>query len=114
MRFGNQLSELEQSMLASVRQLIKLRAAHSALRYGDFQTLLANESCFAYLRSDFNERVLVVLNKSNVSQPLTIRLPRLYKATKAVNLLSGSELEIADSKLSLTLPAFGYAVLSIE
>lgn len=114
MRFGAALTELEKRMLTDVQHLIKLRVQHSALRYGDFQTLLATESCFAYLRCDFNERILVVLNKSATSHTVAVRLPRLYKATKAVNLLQGTALEIADSHLTLTLPAFGYAVLALE
>lgn len=114
MRFGNDLSDLEKKMLTDVQRLIKLRSSHSALRYGDFQTLLANESCFAYLRCDFNERVLIVLNKSNVAQTVEVSLPSLYKASKAINLLNADEVHIAESKLRLTLPAFGYRVLAIE
>jgi hypothetical protein len=79
-----------------------------------FRTLLADKSCFAYLRGDFNERLLVVLNKSSVSQVCRLSLPRLYKATKAVNLLTQSSLEIEGGQLSLAVPAFGYAIFSIE
>lgn len=114
MRFGDDLADLEKKMLADVRRLLKLRTTHSALRYGDFQTLLANESCFAYLRSDFNERMLIVLNKSSVPQTAQVNLPRLYKASKAVDLLNGGELGLDEGKLSLTLPAFGYAAFAIE
>jgi cyclomaltodextrinase len=114
MRFGNQLSQQEKRMLEDVQRLVKLRASHPALRYGDFRTLLADKSCFAYLRCDFNERLLVVLNKSSVSQVCRLSLPRLYKASKAVNLLTQSSLEIEDSQLSLAVPAFGYAIFSIE
>ncbi len=114
MRFGKDLSPQEQTMLTGVVQLIKLRRTSSALRYGDFRTLFANETCFAYLRSDPNERVLIALNKSNAPQTISVDFPKFYQAKTAKNLLTSQTAMLSDDKLSLVIPATGFVVLKIE
>ena len=64
MRFGSDISDWERETLMDVRALIKLRKENSALRYGDFYTLKADKNIYAFIRSDLNEKVLVILNKS--------------------------------------------------
>ncbi|RMF66489.1 MAG: hypothetical protein D6743_06285 [Calditrichaeota bacterium] len=114
MRFGEQLTAAEKQMLLGVRRLIHLRKDHSALRHGDFQTLLANRHCFAYLRSDMNERVLTVLNKSARTQEVRIRLPEAYGPQTAVDLVDGQSTPLQDSTLSIRVPAFGWKILEIR
>jgi cyclomaltodextrinase len=114
MRFGDQVKPIEKNMLEDVSQLIHLRRNHSALRYGDFQTLLADESCFAYLRSDFDERILVVLNKSEKGQEREIEIPQYYMKKSMVSLLSGERVSVSGYKLNLKIPALGRMVIKIE
>ncbi len=113
MRFGDALQKPEKKMLRDVSKLIHLRRKHSALRYGDFQTLLANENCFVYLRTDMHERILVVLNKSNRSQDLEIRIPQVYHANRARDLLSGDEARIQNNVLVVTIPSLGEKIYRI-
>jgi glycosidase len=68
MRFGDDLNQYEKLTLEDVSKLIHIRKEHPALRYGDFLTLQADENIYAYLRSDMNERVLVVVNKNSNNQ----------------------------------------------
>jgi glycosidase len=114
MRFDADLKPGEKRMLQEVKKLVQLRRRHSALRYGDFQTLYADESCFAYLRSDFNERILAALNKSEQPQTIEIHLPPFYRAEKARDLISGGDTFVNDYRVSLVLPANGWSVLRIE
>ena len=107
MRFGDALKKPEKKMLQDVSKLIHVRRKHSALRYGDFQTLFANENCFAYMRTDLHERILVVLNKSGRSQNLRVRIPSVYHATGARDLLSGDEPRIQNNVLVVTVPSLG-------
>jgi glycosidase len=79
MRFDENLTAGEKRTLKEVSKIIKLRREHSALRYGDFYTLNADENIFAYLRSDMNERLLVVLNKNNDTQRISLTLPVSFK-----------------------------------
>jgi glycosidase len=113
MRFGEQVKSIEKQMFEDVSQLIHLRRNYSALRYGDFQTLLADESCFAYLRSDFNERILVVINKSEKAQERQIEIPDYYIIQDAVNLLNGERYSLIEHKLKLKIPALGRMVFKV-
>jgi len=51
------------SVLAFARRMIAFRKAHPCLVYGSFELLLPDdEECFAYIRDDGKERLLVALN----------------------------------------------------
>ena len=49
-----------------------LRRAHPALRYGSLRTLLRENDCLAFVRAYFDDRVLVILNRSKTEQRLTL------------------------------------------
>ena len=53
MRFGNELDDNEKKMLGVVTKIINLRAIHTALRYGDFYSLIADNNIFAYIAFRF-------------------------------------------------------------
>jgi len=114
MRFGEQLTQAERKMFREVSRLVKLRREHSALRYGDFQTLYADQNCFAYLRSDFNQRILIALNKGEQPQAIELELPGFYGSEKAQNLLSGEEIAVSGGRFMATVPALGWVVLEIR
>ena len=108
MRFGNELSEPERKMLGDVRTIIKIRKEHSALRHGDFFTLQADQKIYAFVRSDMNERILVVLNKSDEQVNVDLTLPELYKITNAADLITGDKLNAAGGKINVTVKREGY------
>ncbi len=114
MRFGSQLLPREREMLRQVRQLVHLRRQHPALCYGDFQTLYADKNCFAYLRCDLNERILVVLNKSEQRQVLTITLPSFYKIQSAHDVMGNEVIPVSEHQLNLSVEGIGWRVLRLE
>jgi glycosidase len=114
MRFGDDVVDEEQQVFNDVKKIVNLRNRHSSLRYGDFQTLFVNENCYAYLRSDFNERVLVVLNKSKNEEIVEITLPEIYKPETARDVLSDKEFEIQNNLLSINLNGMAYCILKLE
>ncbi|MCJ7552455.1 MAG: alpha-amylase family glycosyl hydrolase [Ignavibacteriaceae bacterium] len=114
MGFGDDLNSYEKQTLEDVSKLIHLRKNHSALRYGDFYTLQADKNIYAYIRSDMNERILTLINKSDDRQKVDLALPRIYKLTKATDLLSGKESEVKKGKLSVVVEEIGYRILMIE
>ncbi|RPI75578.1 MAG: hypothetical protein EHM47_02290, partial [Ignavibacteriales bacterium] len=114
MRFDDQLSEEEKETLNDVKKIIKLRNQHPAVRYGDFQTLFVDEGWYVYLRSDLNERILVVLNKDNAEKKLDLLLPDVYKLIKAKDLISGEEFEIKNNHLLLTSGSTSYNIFLME
>lgn len=58
-----------------VSAMTALRSAHPALRYGDYSTIRADKQVYAYLRSDFNERILVVIHRKDFNSEIHIELP---------------------------------------
>ncbi|MFQ3608019.1 MAG: alpha-amylase family glycosyl hydrolase [Chloroherpetonaceae bacterium] len=114
MRFGNGVSDAEKSVFAEVRRLINLRHMHSALRYGDFQTLFASKDVLAYLRSDLNERILIVLNKSHMPQQVSVKFPSFYYAKKMRDLQTGDLLELVNDDALVSLAPFQAKLLKVE
>lgn len=114
MRFGSSLSENEQGMLAVTRTLVHMRREHSALRYGDFFTLQADTAVYAYLRSDMNERLLVVLNKSLEGKSVELKLPGAYAAKQLTDVMDGTVIGISDRRAVVTVPAIGWRVFTMR
>ncbi len=113
MRFGNQLASLEKEDLTKIKELINLRKNHSALRYGGFQSFVADNNCYVYLRSDMNERILIALNKSETEQNVTIQLPKFYDIKHGLNLINNSILKINSDKIAIKIPPIGYQILKL-
>ncbi|MGB5847790.1 MAG: alpha-glucosidase C-terminal domain-containing protein, partial [Ignavibacteriaceae bacterium] len=114
MRFGNDLNSYEKENLIEISQITHLRKNHSALRQGDFFTLLANENCYAFIRSDMNERVLVVLNKSDEKQKVQLNIPQMYNLTEAVDLSEGITYRIINDEIILDVPAIGWKIFKLN
>jgi glycosidase len=113
MRFGNDLNEYEKQTFKDVSKLIHMRNEHPAFRYGDFLTLKADKNIYAYIRSDMNERILVILNKSEKEQKVILQLPEVYNLKQATNVLSGKEFIINNNKLEIRVDGIGYLILSV-
>lgn len=112
MRFGAQLTNLERRMLEATRTITNLRNTHSALRYGDFLPLKADEAVYAYLRSDLNERILVVLNKSENSQSIALQLPVAYDTHRLVDVLDGSIVPAKNRTARIEVPGIGWHIFA--
>jgi len=102
MRFGNELSDIEKQTLADVQKLVNIRKLHSALNFGDFQTVTANKDLFIYIRSDFNERILVVINKSFSKKDIQVSVPEYYKIKAAKDLLTGKTINLSNNTVDVS------------
>jgi len=114
MRFDDELNGYEKQTLDDVSKLIHIRKEHSALRYGDFLTLQADENIYAYLRSDMNERILTIVNKNSYEQKVNYTLQAMYKTSKAKDLVSGKEFDIKNNKLDISVNGIGYLILKLN
>lgn len=114
MRFDDELNEYEKEMLSNVSAIVKLRREHSALRYGDFLTLEADKNIFAFIRSDFNERILVVLNKSEQPQKLNLQIPLIYKGKQLRDLISGDLVNYINGFAAFDIEGFGYRFFEVR
>jgi len=114
MRFGNQVTDAEKSVFAEVSRLIKLRHQHSALRYGDFQVLAVSKDVLAYLRSDMNERILIVLNKSEAPQKVGVKFPSFYYTKSMQDLQTGETFEITNHEAFVSLAPLQAKLLKVN
>lgn len=114
MRFDDQLNKYEKQTLEDISKLIHIRKDNSALRYGDFLTLQADENIYAYLRSDMNERVLIIINKNHNPTEVSLPLPEIYKIKSATDLVSKKDFSVLDNEISLNAPGFGYLILILK
>lgn len=113
MRFGVELSSFEKKMLDDVRKIIKIRKNHPALRYGDFLTLHADENIYAFIRSDLNERILIVLNKSKKSMPVQLIIPSFYGIKSADHLITNHKIDLVESNINVSLPPMSYSFFKL-
>jgi glycosidase len=100
--------------MEDVSKLIHIRKDHSSLRYGDFLTLQADESIYAYLRSDMNERILTIINKNSTAKTFKSALPEVYKLKMAEDLLTGDTIEIINDQIELNVRKMGYLILKLN
>ncbi len=114
MRFGDDLTAAERSLLERTRSIVHLRRAHSALRYGDFLTLSADRNAYVYLRSDFRERLLVVLNKGEATHNVSVELPRAVKATRLRDVETGETISVAGRRAVVPVSPIGWRILVAE
>ena len=76
--------------------------------------MMANENIYAYMRSDFNETILTVLNKSDDKQTVELNLPAIYKLKDATELLNGNNVEIVNGKFKVDIPAIGWKMFVLN
>jgi len=110
-------------LLAYYRQVIALRNAHTALRTGEFRTLLTDDAAdvWAFLRKDRDEQLVVVVNGSDeereVTIPLPVSAPNKWKlifdasAAFAGKAPADSVIEPQDHKLKIKVPPVAGVVL---
>ena len=97
----------EQEVFTHAQALLKLRAAHSALRQGRHWHLGWDDTYYAFLREDAEDRVLVVFNNAVQARTLTIDLsvPKMPNFTAAEPLLGAAAATISGNKLTVEVPA---------
>ncbi|NNV06147.1 alpha-glycosidase [Geobacillus sp. C56-T2] len=97
-----------------VKQLIALRRQYRALRRGHIAVLHADEQTnqLVYEKTDGDETVVIIINRSN--QAADIPLPFNAKQKRLVNLLTGERWAAEADGLSVSLPAYGFALYAVE
>lgn len=114
MRFGNNLSIHESEMLNYVRKIINLRKNYSSFRQGDFLTLQADENVYAYVRSNLNERILVILNKNKKEELVNLKIPNVYEISSAIDLMNGEMVHVENNTIQLKVNESGYKFIKLE
>jgi glycosidase len=113
MRFNKDLSQNELEMLLETSKIVKMRNSHSALKYGDFQTVVIEKDIYAYMRCDMNEKLIIILNKCEENKNVKIKLPEIEKYSTAIDLIDGSNSKILKNELSVKLNAIEWKVFKL-
>lgn len=113
MRFGNQLTKWERETLTDVSKIINIRDDNSALRYGDFYTVRADSNCYIYIRSDMNERILTIINKSYKQQKIKINFPEFYNINSGIGLYSRQNILIKGNRTVITVPGNSFRIFKL-
>jgi len=114
MRFNDQLNNYEKKTLHETSHIVKMRREHSALRYGDFQTVLANDKVYVYLRCDTNEKLLVVLNKDTENQSVTVQLPSIYGTKSLTDVNNNEVLSLKGNSANINVDGIGWRVFKLK
>ena len=111
MKFSG-LNRKEAEVKSVVERLTALRRSSMALQYGDIQFVNTNSSTLAYWRYYFDERVLVVLNKSGVEEKLKLAA-NIGPDEKWVAHF-GHKVSFTSSGANVDLPAYSFEIISIN
>ncbi len=105
MRFGDNLNSLEEQQLTNITNLIFIRKNHSALRQGDYKIIQVSKDVMAYTRGDFKERLIIVLNKSNEDQIISLDLPGWINNMYLKSLITNKKIIVQKNNVKLKLTA---------
>lgn len=102
----------DRELFSYYRKLIEIRGNHPALRTGAFTFLEAGRqgSKLAYERRLGDDIIVVLVNTEETAQTFSIDV----EERNWENLFTGDSLRAERGKLSLKLPAYGYAVLKAQ
>ena len=104
MRFGNDVTDFEKGVYEYISFLSQLRKNHPVLTENDLLTLFVSNECYIYLKSGFDEKMVVAINKFQNKKRVKFKFPFNIKDNSFLQNLSNGELNlIRDNECTLTL-----------
>ena len=97
-KFQSKLSILESHLKDRISKLNLLRATYPALSIGDFLVLRESKNYTVWLKSYFNEKIIIIYNLQNQIIDLNIPLP--FKALKLTSLINNEIILLDDPKMA--------------
>lgn len=110
MRFDS-LNNHERYLKSLTARLALLRKNNLALLYGDFTDIKVTDRVYVYMRSYFDEIVIVAFNKDRSPKKIEFELPQRYTDVKLVARF-GSGMVIEKNKVMLTLQGNSFEILT--
>ena len=100
--------------LAATKALFKYRRESMPLMYGDYRTLYADDDVYVFLRHYMGEWVIVALNVRAEARNVEVAMPEFIAADGVKVALSneGAEAALAEGKLSIIVPKYGYVIIA--
>jgi len=96
----------DMDLLGFYKKCIKLRNDHSALRRGNFRTLLGENDIYAFGRYNDEERIIIILNTDRKSRNVKFQLPAEVSTNVGFSLLFDStHFQVNGEEMEITIPA---------
>ncbi len=105
------LSSHQLQVKETFKKLTRLRSSNLAFVYGDFNTLEIADDIYAYGRSYFDNRAIVVFNKSDEPKTVSVNLPAWYREVE-YEVHFGTAFLLKDNQLEVTLPPNSFEVFT--
>jgi neopullulanase len=106
----------QQELFAYVKELLRIRREHAALRGGQLWHLFSDETSYVFERESEEERLLVVFN--NNSKPreidLTLRDTPLQGVLRATRLFGEAGAKLAGTELHIDAPAQSLSIFVLD
>ena len=105
MKFQKDLTIIESYLKDRVSKLNSLRSKHSSLALGDFIILRESENFTVWLKSYFNEKIIIVMNLLNKEINLNVPIP--FETHRLTSLLSDQVIKLDDYNMArLVIPPY--------
>lgn len=114
MRWNNNINTDEKQLRKNISKLTNLRNSHSALKYGDYIPLLSDDNSFAYLRNDFSEKILVIINYSNYKKNIDFKLPFDFELKNNKLLFGNGKVKIQNNNFSIAANSFSVNIIKFN
>lgn len=108
------LSAPEAQLKNHVKTLSEMRSKYLSLVYGDFKIEHSSDMVMAYSRRYFNEMAIVCINKSNVSEKVTIKLPKGFSRVRSYEISDGATIAFGKNEVNIVVPSLGSCVYIID
>jgi glycosidase len=106
----------QQELFAYVRELLRLRREHAALRGGHLWHLFSDETSYVFLRESEEERLLVIFQNSPQSRELRFTLAdaTAQNAARISRLFGEANAELVGKELHVRAPGESLSIFSLD
>jgi glycosidase len=106
----------QQEVFAYVKELLRLRREHAALRGGRLWHLFSDETSYIFARESEEERLLVVFNNNSNAREvdLTLRDTPLQGVVRATQLFGAAGVKLSGTELHIDEPAQSLSIFVLD
>ena len=112
MRFKNELTPKERSFKTKMSHLVKLRRTYEALSIGDHQVIYEDQNSTVWMKSYFDQKLLILFNNSDSTQKLSFQIDDDY--SKLSSLMDRSFFTSENGKAELEMDAYETQIYLLE
>lgn len=102
----------QREIFSYVKELLRIRREHAALRGGQLWHLASEESAYVFLRESEEERIVVAFNNADKTRELRVPIngTPAQNAEKLSLLFGGAKAELTGKTLSISMPALSLSI----